>query len=174
MSTGLSFDELIEYTDWERGKWQDWLRQRGDAALATSAGAHGDGRFQTIGDLVRHIFSAEKRYIERLSNRPLTDTSSVSTGSVDALFEFGAQSRAELKKFVKEYPMQDWDLPQEFDIFGNYLKATPRKLVAHVLMHEIRHWSQISTMFRLNGMPIETHDFLFSPVLGGESRRAAK
>jgi uncharacterized damage-inducible protein DinB len=174
MSTALSFDELIEYTDWDRGKWQDWLRQRGDAVLAASAGPHSDGRFQTIGDLVRHIFSAEKRYIDRLSNRPLTDTAAVSNSSVDAVFEFGAQTRAELKKLIREYPAQNWDVPQEFDFFGNYLKATPRKLVAHVLMHEIRHWAQIGTMFRLNGMTGEMHDFLFSPVLGGEFRRAAR
>jgi uncharacterized damage-inducible protein DinB len=104
MVTGLSFGELIEYTDWERGKWQDWLRQHGDGVLTTSAGPHGDGRFQTIGDLVRHIFSAETRYIDRFSNRPLTDTASISNSSVEALFEFGAQSRGELKKFVKEFP----------------------------------------------------------------------
>lgn len=26
----LSFNELIEYTDWERAKWYDWLLKRGD------------------------------------------------------------------------------------------------------------------------------------------------
>src|SRR5207249_3802933 len=30
MCTSLSLSELIEYTDWERGKWHDWIRQRGD------------------------------------------------------------------------------------------------------------------------------------------------
>lgn len=174
MSTGSSFDELIEYTDWERGKWHDWLRQRGDDALATSTGPHGDGRFQTIGDLVRHIFSAEKRYIDRLSNRPLTDPATISNSSVEALFEFGAQSRGDLEKFVKEFPAQDWDVSQEFNFMGNYLKATPRKLVDHVLIHEIRHWAQIGTMFRLNGITGEMHDFLLSPVLGGEFRHAAR
>ena len=77
MSVGLSLIELVEYTDWERGKWHDWLLQHGDGALAISAGPHGDGRFQTIGDQVRHIFSAERRYVDRLSNRPLTDTTSL-------------------------------------------------------------------------------------------------
>ena len=42
MSAGLSLAELIEYTDWERGKWHDWLRQYGDDVLTTSAGPHGD------------------------------------------------------------------------------------------------------------------------------------
>jgi len=35
-------------------------------------------------------------------------------------------------------------------------------------MHEIRHWAQIGTLFRLNGLAGEVHDFSFSPVLGGE------
>jgi len=168
MSNGLSLSELIEYTDWERGKWEDWLRQRGDHVLAISAGPHGDGRFQIVGDLVRHIFSAEKRYIDRLSNRPLTDTTSIPNGSVETLFHFGRQSRTDLKEFVKTFPAQDWDVPQDFNLMNNFLRATPRKIVLHVLMHEVRHWAQIGTLFRVNGLTGEFHDFLFSPVLGGE------
>jgi len=173
VSTALSLDELIEYTDWERGKWYDWLRQHGDGVLATSAGPHGDGRFQTVGDVVRHIFSAEKRYIDRLSNRSLTDTASIPNSDVEPLFAFGRQTRADLKEFVKTLPAQDWDVPQEFNFMNNFLKATPRKLVVHVLMHEIRHWAQIGTLFRLTGLKGEFHDFLFSPVLGGELKRSA-
>jgi uncharacterized damage-inducible protein DinB len=173
MSTGLSLIEFIEYTDWERGKWFDWFRQHGDGALATSAGPHGDGRFQTVGDVVRHIFSAEKRYIDRLSNRPLTDTASIPNGDVEALFDFGRQTRADLKEFVSNFPAQDWDVPQEFSFMNNSLRATPKKLVVHVLMHEVRHWAQIGTLFRLTGLKGEFHDFLFSPVLGGELKRSA-
>ena len=57
MSAGVSLNELMEYTDWERGKWHDALRQHGDSVLATSAGPHGDGRFQSVGNLMKHIFS---------------------------------------------------------------------------------------------------------------------
>jgi uncharacterized damage-inducible protein DinB len=150
-----------------------WFRQHGDEVLATSAGPHGDGRFQTVGDVVRHIFSAEKRYIDRLSNRPLTDAASIPSSSVEALFQFGRQSRKDLKEFVEIFPAQDWDVPPDFSLMNNFLRATPRKLVVHVLMHEIRHWAQIGTLFRLNGLKGEFHDFLFSPVLGGEFKRSA-
>jgi len=173
MSAGLSLDELIEYTDWERDKWHGWLRQHGDDVLAISAGPHGDGRFQTVGDVVRHIFSAEKRYIDRLSARPLTDTGSIPGGGVEALFEFGQQSRSDLREFVKGFPDRDWDVPQDFDFMNNFLRATPRKIVVHVLVHEIRHWAQIGTLLRLNGLKGEFHDFLFSPALGGEFKQAA-
>ena len=39
-------------------------------------------------------------------------------------------------------------------------------------MHEIRHWAQIATLFRVNGLANGFQDFLFSPVLGGEFGRA--
>jgi uncharacterized damage-inducible protein DinB len=45
--------------------------------------------------------------------------------------------------------------------------ATPRKIITHVLMHEIRHWAQIGTMLRLDGIVDDFHDFLASPVMGG-------
>ena len=63
----LNLEHLFIYTDWERQKWRDLFHQRGDDGLKISIGPHGDGRFQTVGDLIRHIFSAEKRYVERLS-----------------------------------------------------------------------------------------------------------
>ncbi len=173
MSFDLSLIDLIEYTDWERSQWHDWFKNQGDRALAISAGPHGDGRFSTIGDQVKHIFSAEKRYIDRLSNRPLTDTASLPNSNVEALFQFGRQSRTDLKDFIAAFPSNDWNVSQEFNLLNNSLRATPRKIVIHVLLHEVRHWAQIGTLFRLNGLAVEFHDFLFSPVLGGEFKRVA-
>lgn len=168
MSVGLSLNELIRYTDWERGKWASWLSQQGDSVLDLSVGPHGDGRFQTVGDVVRHIFSAEKRYVDRLSNRPLTDTTSIPNGNVEVLFEFGRRSREDLKEFVKTVPGGGWDQPLELSLMNKSLTVTPRKIIIHTLLHEVRHWAQISTLLRQNGFKIEFHDFLFSPVLGGE------
>src|SRR5439155_21550822 len=73
----LNLSDLLDYTDWERQKWQAWFLQHGADVLKITAGPHGDGRFGAVGDLVRHIFSAEKRYVERLSGRSLTDTASI-------------------------------------------------------------------------------------------------
>ena len=171
MSIGLSLDELMEYTEWDRGKWYDWLRRHGDHVLPISAGPHGDGRFQSVGDLMLHIFSAEKRYVERLSNRPLTDVTLIPNDNIETLFRFGRQSRKDLQEFTATFPAQNWDVPQDFNLLNNLLRATPRKIIVHVLMHEIRHWAQIGTILRFNGLLDEFHDFLFSPVLGGEFRR---
>jgi hypothetical protein len=67
MGTTLSLNDLMDYTDWERQKWQDWIERHGRQVLKTSAGPNGDGRFATVGDLMRHMFSAERlRPSERL------------------------------------------------------------------------------------------------------------
>lgn len=172
MSVNLNLESLLEYSEWERAKWYDWFRQHGDNALGVNTGPHTDGRLQTVGEVVRHIFSAEKRYIDRLSGKPITDTSSVPTHDVEALFQFGQVSRKSLNDFVTTLPIGDWDAIAEFPLMDSMLRATHKKVVVHILIHEIRHWGQIATMLRFAGLPLgEFHDFLFSPVFGGELRR---
>jgi uncharacterized damage-inducible protein DinB len=163
----LSLNDLCDYTDWERQKWRGWLEQRGADVLKLSAGPHGDGRFQTVGDVVRHIFSAEMRYMDRLSGRPITDTAAIPSDSIEALFQLGQQSRKAFREFAETFPAAEWDVPQEFTLGNSGFRMTPRKIAVHVLLHEIRHWAQIATLFRMNGLALgEFHDILFSPALG--------
>lgn len=164
----IDLEDLIAYTDWDRQQWHEWLHERGNAVLQTSAGPHGDARLSTVGEIIRHIFSAEKRYVERLSGRELTDTGSISTDDVDRLFAFGDESRHDLREFIRTFPVQKWDAFEDHKILTSTLRATPRKFIMHVVMHEIRHWAQIATLLRLNGLKADFHDFLFSPVFGGE------
>ena len=43
---------------------------------------------------------------------------------------------------------------------------TPRKLLFHILVHEIRHWAQIALAVRLAGLePPGDHDLFFSRAL---------
>ena len=165
MPVQVSLDVLMTYTAWERDLWHAWFQQHGSAALETTVGPHADGRFETVGALVRHIFSAETRYIERLSGRPLTDTASVPADDVEALFALGRQSRAGLQAFCDTYPTAAWDLPQELPIGSQQFVATPRKIVLHVLVHEVKHWAQVATLLRLQGLKAGFRDVLFSPIL---------
>ncbi len=165
MSFQPGLDVLIDYAAWVRGSWFDWLFRYGDSVLAIDAGPNGDGRFHTIGEIIRHIFSAETRYADRLSNRPVTETSSVPADKIDALIGFGRNSRRALKNVITTLPEDEWDIASEYKIGNLTVRATPQKIVTHVLMHEIRHWAQIGTLLRLNGLAVERHDFLFSPVM---------
>ena len=171
MSIDLKLETLLDYSEWERQKVHDRLSKEGAAALKISAGSNGDSRFQCVGDLIRHIFSAEKRYVERLSGREMTDTSSIPNNDLEALFQFGRHSRKDFREFLATFPNDQWDVPQEQKLGNSVLTLTPRKIVTHIALHEIRHWAQITTMLRMNGIKDDFHDFLFSPALGGSIRR---
>jgi uncharacterized damage-inducible protein DinB len=171
MPVQVSLDDLMAYTEWERDQWQAWFQQSGAGALALSVGPHGDGRFETIGALVRHIFSAETRYVDRLQGRPLTNPASIPTDNVEALFAFGQQSRQALRAFYATFPAGAWDVSRELSLGEHVLMATPRKIILHVLLHEAKHWAQVATLLRLQGLTGEFHDLLFSPILSGEGSR---
>ncbi len=167
----ISLSELMEFTGWERSQWRGRLSAHGDAALGTGVGAHGDGRFETVGDLVKHIFIAEKHHVDRLSNRPITDVSTIPGDTVERLFAFGERSRRDLVAFVAAEPADDWNAAREYNINGKMVSVTPRKFVAHILLHEVRHWAQIATILRLNRITGNFPDFLFSPVMGRTTKR---
>jgi hypothetical protein len=88
----INLNDLMVYTEWERTNWQRSFQQLGEAALESTIGAHGDGRVEKVRDLIKHVFTAERRYVERLRGQPLTDPSSVPAHPVDVLFEFGQKS----------------------------------------------------------------------------------
>lgn len=160
----LTFSELIDYTDWQRARWRARLPA---SVLAMSAGPNGDGRLNTVGEIVRHIFGAEIRYCQRLSGEALTDPAAIPSNDTDALFAFGDLARARLRRFIEEMPAEAWDEPCEFTVLTFHVTATPRKVIAHALMHEIRHWAQLATLLRLEGQVGEFHDLIASPVMGG-------
>ncbi len=164
MSLTLDYQHLLDYTQWERDDWRRFFQEHGEPPLQLSAGPHGDGRFVSVGDLIAHIFWAEQRYVERLTGRPLTEVSAIPRDPA-TLFDFGVQSRKQLAEFLSSLPAAKWDQPVPMKILTHEISPTPRKIVTHVLMHEIRHWAQIGTLLRLNGYKVQFHDFLFSPVL---------
>jgi uncharacterized damage-inducible protein DinB len=166
MSLALDIQDLVGYTAWQRAIWRTWFAQKGPAPLEVTTGDHGDGRFASIGGLIRHIFSSELRYAERIAGVPLTDTSVVAIDDPTALFLLGAFSRASFRGVIETLPTAHWTEPFELDLLGATARSTPRKLVLHVLTHEIRHWAQVTTLLRLQGWIGERQDLLFSPVLG--------
>ncbi len=80
-----------------------------------------------------------------------TDNPAAPVDNLEALFQFGHESRRELKDFVEAFPSEKWDVPFEFKLMNSVLRVTPKKIIVHVLVHEMRHWAQIATLLRLNG-----------------------
>jgi uncharacterized damage-inducible protein DinB len=164
MTVISEIEYLLDYTEWDRGQWESWFRAQGPEVFALGVGENADGRIQSIGELVRHIFSAEQRYVDRIRELPISDTSSVPPNDVDALFAFGRGTREHLRQLVIEFPADRWDIPREIQIGSNTRVVTPRTMLAQSVTHEIRHWAQIATLLRLAGRKTGPHDFLISGV----------
>ena len=156
---------LLDYTEWDRAQWEAWFRSDDGDAFRVDLGANGDGRIANVGELVRPIFSAEQRYVDRIQERPITDTSTVPADDVDRLFDFGRQTRRGLRELVESFPAERWELPREVQIASHTRVVTPKTMVVQSVTHEIRHWAQLATLLRMVGRNTGVHDFLLSGVI---------
>jgi uncharacterized damage-inducible protein DinB len=132
--------------------------------LAVDLGAHNGGRIRNIGELVRHIFSAEQRYVERCLQVPLTDPSTISGNDVDALFAFGVKSRRALRELLVSFPDAEWEASRKMSIGTHSRTVTPRKMVLQAITHELRHWAQVAAFLRQAGYKPGFHDLIASPL----------
>ena len=159
----ITIEELIQYTDEERAKWEKWFLTQGDGPLQISLA--GDKQ-TTVGILILHIFGPELRYVERLRGRPVTEYRDEPTDRASGIFAFGHHSRDALREFVQQAQPDDWGRTLEFNLGQHQMGASARKLILHVLMHEIRHWAQIARVMREHGLPPPGgHDLLLSSAL---------
>ncbi len=159
----LTVHELMSYTFEERARWERWFRENGDAMLAMPIAGTAEN---TIGQLVMHIFGPELRYVERMRNEPLTEYRALPGGTVEAVFGFGLKTRRAMRTFVDGLGEDGWDREVELVWPGVHTRATVRKIVCHVYIHEIRHWAQIAGLVRERGFePPGGHDILFSGAL---------
>ena len=159
----LAFDELRRYTDEERGKWRRFFAGRPDAL---ELGFHPAGRFGTVGKLIDHIFLVERRHLQRLRGETPSERTGLTGNNAAPLFDYGASVRRELEGFVRQLDEDEAAQPRTFQVRNQDWQLTPRKLLFHTLLHELRHWAQIAFALRLGGVdPPGDHDLFFSRAL---------
>jgi uncharacterized damage-inducible protein DinB len=162
-SLAIRFDELLRYTASERDKWRMWLSLH---PMAMDAAVQPGGRLPTVGKLVDHIFLVEQRHLQRLTRQPLSTSTGLTGNNVAPLFNYGASVRRELEQFVADLDPDVADEVRSFEVREKQWPMTSRKLLFHILVHEIRHWAQVALAVRLAGHePPGDHDLLFSSAL---------
>jgi uncharacterized damage-inducible protein DinB len=162
MNGDIELMNLIGYSDHERTKWKAWVAAD-PSRLATPFQT--GGRFSTIGSLLNHMFWVEERHLARLEGTPVPETTGAPEDDLNALFSYGDRVRANLKRFVTGAGDR-MDAPITFKLrdSGPYT-VLRRKLAAHILLHEIRHFAQIAYAVRVAGHePPGEHDYFFAPV----------
>jgi uncharacterized damage-inducible protein DinB len=161
----LTFRELLGYTDEETRRWEAWFRGQPPAVLHAPMG---EGRWPTVGELAFHVFVVERRYAERLLGEEVTPYEGLPHATLDELFGVYRTAREKLERWIAAAPAEEYAEVMTFQtITAGTLTASKRKIVAHALLHGIRHWAQIATALRQAGHPGPGgHDILMTTVFG--------
>ena len=159
----LDYSELLRYTEEERAKWRRFFVEHDQALdIPLTPG----GRFTTVGRLVDHIFLVEQRHLQRLRGEPVAEHTGLTASNAPPLFDYGASIRRELEQFVASLDEDQANEARTVQVRGQDFVMTPRKLLFHILLHEIRHWAQVALAVRLAGIdPPGDHDLFFSRAL---------
>jgi len=159
----LTFEELHRYTLEERDRWRRFFDTQPGAM---DAGIQPGGRFATVGKLIDHIFLVEQRHLQRLRGEPLADRTGLTGNNAPPLFDYGASVRRELEQFVGDLDEDAADQVRTFEVREQQWTMSARKLLFHILLHEIRHWAQIALAVRQAGLePPGDHDLFYSRAL---------
>ncbi|MEO8678163.1 MAG: DinB family protein [Vicinamibacterales bacterium] len=160
----ISLDELLAWTAEERAKWLPWFKAN---RAALTAPVQPGGRFPTVVSLVDHTFLVEVRHTRRLQRQELPAQTGVAPGDIDALWAYGAKGRADVHRYLPTLTDEDAKTPREVIVqSGGSFSMTPRKLLFHMGLHEVRHWAQIAAAVRMAGFaPPGDHDLFYSKAL---------
>ena len=159
----ITLDELLGWTAEERAKWLPWFKANPKALdLQMQPG----GRFPTVASLVDHIFLVEVRHTLRLQGKELPAASGISSGDVDALWAYAARGRQAVQAYVPTLDEADLNVPRDVVVASGTYPLSPRKLLFHMALHEVRHWAQIAAAVRMAGyVPPGDHDLFYSKAL---------
>jgi uncharacterized damage-inducible protein DinB len=132
-----------------------------------------------IGALILHCFWAELLYALWMQDEMLTEdrikkeNESLEKDQAASIFAFGSSSRKKaMRGFTAGATKEDCDRVREFEGRGVRIKGPARKLIAHILIHEIRHFAQMAIVVHQNGFaPPGDHDLLFSESFGALVKR---
>ncbi len=159
MSLSYRLEELLGYSDQERAKWREWVAV--DAGRLAISFQPRD-RFPTIGSMLDHLFLVERRHLSRLEGATPPDATGIKEGDWKALFEYADLVRADLRRYVADLDERQGAEPLTFAVQTGTYTMTRRKLLMHVVLHEIRHLAQVAFAARLAGHePPGTHDLFY-------------
>jgi uncharacterized damage-inducible protein DinB len=141
----------MELLDWVERTSQGWKR------LTTThpeiLGFSCDIRETTsVAELLQHIVAVELRYAERLNELAETPYEAIPHDSAGVIY--ATHDRAmELLRPLLERDDAFWETVLEMKTrSAGMMRATRRTVLAHLLTHSIRHYAQLATLARKQGV----------------------
>lgn len=159
---GLTLEELSRWCDESARNWFMFLAAHPELQKLP-CGIYGT---DTVLGLVRHIVAAEVRYGQRLRGEMVIPYESIPEGSLDVLFDLHQGAMERIRRLLADVG-QNWsEIIEVVTLTAGTQRASRRKILAHALIHAIRHWAQLATLCRAAGVPPEfPGDLLVSSAL---------
>jgi len=158
MNQGIEFAELLAYTEEENGRWKQFFARHPEA-LDLPLDIAGDVR-----KLVLHIFAVELHYAHAVLGLEKIDLGKLPASTLEELFATGDEAARLYREFFAKAKSEEWNETVQLGRIN--VKASKRKLIAQAFTHSMRHWAQISTFLRQQGLKQDwNHDFLLTTAM---------
>ena len=163
MAAAITLEELLADNEAGTRTWQAWFAAN-PAVLELPCAIYNSG---TVRGLLKHIFAVELRHSQRLNGEEVVAYDAIPAGSLGDLFAVHSQAMQNLRRFLSN--ANDAALREVIalqTVAAGTVHASRRKLFAHILLHSMRHWAQLSTQLREAGYKTDwPKDFLFSDAI---------
>ena len=157
MTAGIEFEELLAYTEEESQRWRQFFMTHPEA-LALPLDIAG-----TVRELVVHIFAVEL-YFASLVSGQTPDPAQPPSATLGEMFAVGQKAARMYRGFFARATPEQWS--EKLDLSRIGMKASRRKMVAQAMTHSMRHWAQIATFLRQQGLKQDwRHDFLLTNAM---------
>lgn len=143
----LNAEEIMVWLETTSAKWKA-LIEANPQVLAMPCDVMG---VSTVAELLQHIVAVELRYAEQLSGQAPSDYSQIPFDSAAAIYATHERAAAMLRALLASGV--DWEEQTEYMTRSMGKVRSRRKTVLfHSMLHAIRHYAQLATIVRQNGV----------------------
>ncbi len=139
--------ELARYCAGETDRWYAWLAEQDAALLALPVG---EAQIATVGTLLMHVAWVERAYAEVVVGAPVT-SEWLPTDALAPIRAVHEEAFAKLESFLAGADDAALERRVTLRVRGVRLTASVGKMVAHMLVHGIRHYAQLAMKLREQG-----------------------
>lgn len=144
----LSAEQLVLWNDTTARRWERLLTAN-PQALAIGCDVYG---VTDVAGLVKHINVVELRYAQRISGIPETSFDEVNKDDLAESYGAHEQALALFRERLAD-PGYDWERLLEFNTLTlGRMRSTMQGIFIHAMLHSIRHYAQLATLVRQNGI----------------------
>ena len=140
--------ELVRYAMGESARWRAWLAEQDPSVLALRMG---EAQIATVGTLLVHVAGVDLMYADTVVGEPRSAYEWPAVDSLDPIFALEDEAFGKLVAFLEGAPEGALDRELTLRVRGYRLTASAGKMVAHMLVHGIRHYAQLATALRAAG-----------------------